>query len=534
MIDRVLTREQIIKWGKQRVLVADGGLLLVYAAGQRRSAGIVLHRALGPKSNVLQEESIMTVNSGIVDLLVVGGGSAGIVGAKSAAGFGAKTLLVEQARTGGDCLWTGCVPSKTLLSAADHAATARGLKGQPPAFDAIRKRISAAIEAIEPADSPETLEAAGVEVIKGTLKFRAPGVAEVDGKVIRFRQALIAAGGAPELTGIPGLDPGLTVTSDTIWELDVLPARLAIVGGGPIACELGQAFARLGSQVTMVVRSRILSKEDPDAADLVRESLKADGVRIVEHATVVDAVSMDQQCQIRLSAGDPIGADMVLLATGRKPRTAGLGLELVGVAVDDGGRVLTDSTMVTSNPLIWAAGDVTANPHFTHLAGVHASVAVSNAMLGLKRRISDTVPRVTFTSPEVAAVGLTAAEARLRQRVRTVHHAHLDRAITDGHTDGFTRLILDRKGKILGGTVVGPRAGETLAELTLAVQHGMKTSDIASTTHPYPTYSDGVWNAAVADVKARLSSPLMRRTIAVLLGLRRHRLDRSARHHATR
>ncbi|MET4147534.1 NAD(P)/FAD-dependent oxidoreductase [Arthrobacter sp. UYCo732] len=476
----------------------------------------------------------MAVWDRIIDLLVVGGGTAGIVGAKTAAGFGARTVLVEQARTGGDCLWTGCVPSKTLLSAAEHAATARALTGQAPAFADVRKRIFAAINTIEPVDSPAALEAAGAEVIKGTLTFRSPGVAEVDGRTIRFRQALIATGGAPVSTGIRGLDPGAIVTSDTIWELETLPGRLAIVGGGPIACELGQAFARLGSEVTMIVRSRILPKEDPDAADLVRDALATDGVRVLENTTVENAVTTDAGSRLRLAHGANVDADVVLLATGRTPRTAGLGLDRIGVSLDKDGQVITDARMMTSNPLIWAAGDVTANPRFTHLAGVHASVAASNAVLGLNRTISGTVPRVTFTAPEVAAVGLTTAEARLQHRARTVRHHHVDRAVTEDTTDGFTRLIVDRRGKILGGTIVGPRAGESLAELTLAVQKGMTTSDIAGTTHPYPTYSDGVWNAAVADVRERLASPGTRRAMAALIWFRRRWLDRPVPHRRDR
>lgn len=476
----------------------------------------------------------MADESPIIDLLVVGGGTAGIVGATTAAGFGARTVLVEQARTGGDCLWTGCVPSKTLLSAASHARTERNLTGRPPAFADVRKRIFDAINTIEPVDSPAALEAAGVEVIKGALTFRSPGVAAVDGRTIRFRQALIASGGAPVSTDIPGLDPGATVTSETIWDLDTLPGRLAVVGGGPTACELGQAFARLGSEVTMIVRSRVLPKEDPDAAALVRESLAADGVRILENTTVQIAFATGAGTRLRLGDGTEVDADTVLLATGRSPRTAGLGLERVGVKLDEDGQVITDTRMMTSNPLIWAAGDVTANPRFTHLAGVQASVAASNAVLGLKRQVSGTVPRVTFTSPEVAAVGPTTADARLQHRARTVRHTHVDRAVTEDRTDGFTRLILDRRGRILGGTIVGPRAGESLAELTLAVRKGMTTSDIAGTTHPYPTYSDGVWNAAVADVRERLGSPLARRAMAGLVWFRRRWLDGPGSHRRDR
>ncbi len=476
----------------------------------------------------------MSVEHRIADLLVVGGGTAGIVGAKTAAGLGARTLLVEQARTGGDCLWTGCVPSKTLLSAAEHAMGARALTGQLPDFAAVRERILAAINTIEPVDSPAALEAAGVEVLQGTLVFRAPGVAEVAGGLIRFRQALVATGGAPVTTGIPGLDPSRVVTSETIWELDVLPGRLAIVGGGPIACELGQAFARLGSQVTMVVRSGILPREDPDAAEIVHKALEFDGVRILEHTTVTHAVTADSGSTLQLRDGTTIEADTVLLAVGRTPRTAGLGLERLGVALDAAGHIVTDARMRTSNPLVWAAGDVTTHPQFTHLAGIHASVAAANAVLGLKRRISTTVPRVTFTSPEVAAVGLPTAHPGPGHHVRTVTHTHVDRAVTEDNTGGFSRLLVDRRGTILGATIVGPRAGESLAEVTLAVHKGMTTSDLGGTTHPYPTYSDGVWNAAVADVRERLAAPLMRRATAALAWGRRRWLDSAAAHRRDR
>ncbi len=468
----------------------------------------------------------MTAHDRIVDLLVVGGGTAGIVGAKTAARFGARTLLVEQDRTGGDCLWTGCVPSKTLLAAAEHARAVHAATGRRPDFAEIRERIAAAIATIEPVDSPQSIEETGATVVKGALTFRAPGVADVGGRTIRFRQALIATGGAPAGLGIPGLPAEVTVTSETIWELESLPARLAIIGGGPIACELGQAFARLGSAVTMIVRSGILAKELPEAANLVRSALEADGVRLLEHTAVDGADAGGAGTRLRLGSGDVVDADVVLLAAGRSPRTAGLGLDLLGVELDGKGHVVTDARMGTSNPRIWAAGDVTNNPQFTHLAGVHAGVAASNAVLGLSRRVSGTVPRVTFTSPEVAAVGLTVADPGLKHRSRTVWHDHVDRAVTDDATAGFTRLIVDRRGKILGGTIVGPRAGESLAELALAVQHGLTTSDVAGTTHAYPTYSDGVWNAAVADVRESLAAPLMRRVTSLLVRVRRLWLDR--------
>ncbi|MDJ0457985.1 FAD-dependent oxidoreductase [Arthrobacter sp. NQ7] len=464
----------------------------------------------------------MASSDGMIDFLVLGGGTAGIVGAKTAAGFGASTVLVEQGRTGGDCLWTGCVPSKTLLSAAAQAKTLREHTGREADFPAVRDRIANAIRTIEPVDTPQALEQAGVEVLSGRITFTGAGTAALDGRPLRFRQALIATGAQPADPGVPGLDPARTVTSETIWDLTRLPARLAILGGGPIACELGQAFARLGSEVTMIVRSRILAKEIPEAVDIVRESLTADGVTILENSSITHATSPGD-IQLQLADGTVVGASTVLLATGRTPRTTALGLEHVGVRVDGRGHVITDARMRTSNPLIWAAGDVTAHPQFTHLAGVHASVAAANAVLGLRRRISTAVPRVTYTSPEIATVNST--DGGETGRSRTLWHSHLDRAVTEDRTEGFTRLLVGAGGRVTGGTIVGPRAGESLAELSLAVHKKLRTSDIAGATHAYPTYSDGVWNAAVADVRERLASPLTGTAIKVLARIRRLAID---------
>ncbi|WP_426997010.1 dihydrolipoyl dehydrogenase family protein [Pseudarthrobacter sp. N5] len=467
----------------------------------------------------------MAAREGIIDLLVIGGGTAGIIGARTAAGLGARTVLVERARTGGDCLWTGCVPSKTILAAAAYAQIEQRLTNRPPDFAAVRQQVFGAIAAIEPGDSPAALERAGVEVLPGSARFVAPGTADIDGVRAAFRQALITAGAEPALPHIPGLDMAHVVTSETVWDLEEIPARLVIIGGGPVACELGQAFARLGSQVSVLARSQMLPKEDRDAAALIRRSLENDGVRFRENARI-DRVSVQAGVsRIHLVDGTHVEADVVLLAAGRTARTLGLGLAAVGVDCDASGSVLVDAKMRTTNPAIWAAGDVTANPRFAHLAGVHASVAASNAVLGLGRRVSGTVPRVTYTSPELAAVGITAAEDG-RHTISTIHHTHLDRAITEGRTDGLTRLILDRRGRIVGGTIVGPRAGESLAELTLAVQNGLSTRDIAGTTHAYPTYSDGVWNAAIADARSRLRSPVLAVVTKVLSRIRRARLDR--------
>ncbi|WP_028278504.1 FAD-dependent oxidoreductase [Arthrobacter sp. H5] len=461
-----------------------------------------------------------------IDLLVVGGGTAGIVGAKTAAQLGARTVLVERSRTGGDCLWTGCIPSKTLLSAAAQTAGGRDPSGGNPDFTIVRERIAAAIASIEPADSPAALEAAGVSVISGTVRFTAPGEAFVNNTRILFRQALIATGSAPTIPPIPGLENAQFVTSETIWDLTELPSRLAIIGGGPIACELGQAFARLGSQVVILARSGILPKEIRDAAVLVRQALKDDGVSVVEHNGADTVVSrQDGTSTIHTADGGTFDADVILTATGRSARTDELGLENVGVTCDESGQVVVDSGMRTSNPAFWAAGDVTGHPKFTHLAGVHASTAASNAVLGLRRAVSGTIPRVTYTSPEVASVGVTDASVPGRT-TSTVQLEDTDRAITESSTTGFAQLVIDRRGRILGGTIVGPRAGESLAELTLAVHKKMTTRELAGVTHPYPTYNDALWNAAIAHARSGLGSAVVVLAVKALSRLARWRSDR--------
>ncbi|MHA7264615.1 dihydrolipoyl dehydrogenase family protein [Arthrobacter sp. TMN-37] len=467
----------------------------------------------------------MEARSEIVDLLVIGGGTAGMVGARIAAKLGARALLVERARTGGDCLWTGCVPSKTLLSAAHEAAARR----EPCAggYSAVRQRVAGAIAAIEPGDSPEALRALGVSVLSGTARFTGPREADVDGRRIRFRQALVATGSSPAMPDIPGLGEARAVTSETIWDLEELPGRLVVIGGGPVGCELGQAFARLGSRVVILARSGILPREDREAAALVRGSLRSDGVEVIENARVERVVADAAGASTVATAdGRSFGADVLLVAVGRKARTAGLGLAEAGVDCDGAGFIVVDPGMRSSNPAVWAAGDVTPYPDYTHLAGAYAGTAATNAVLGLRRRVSEVIPRVTFTSPEVASVGVTSASAR-GAAVRTIQHADADRAITEQQTGGFTRIVTDRRGRILGGTIVGPRAGESLAELTLAVQRGLRTRDLTAVIHPYPTFNDPLWNAAIADTLARLEAPAVRAGLGVLRGVNRWRTRRT-------
>ena len=475
------------------------------------------------------------------DLLVLGGGTAGMVGAKTAAMLGARVLLVERDRTGGECLWTGCVPSKALLAAAGAAADARAAdalgvhaRGVEVDFDAVMRHVRGAIDTIEADDSPQALERAGVTVATGSAAFAGPDRVEIDGAPVTFRAALLATGADPLLPPIPGLADVEYLTSETVWALSELPGRLVLLGGGPIGCELGQAFARLGAQVTVVdAADRPLSREDPAASAVVAQALRRDGVRLLlgRHAV---AVRPDGAAgELDLDDGSTVGYDRLLVAVGRRARTAGLRCSAAGVDLGEDGRVVVDSQLRTTNRRIWAAGDVTGPPQFTHTAGVRGSLAASNAVLGLRRTVDPVVPRVTYTSPEVAAVGVGTGDA-LPDGLRLLRweHRHADRAVTENATEGFTTLVVDRRRRIVGATVVGPRAGETLGELTLAVRHGLTTRDVAGTTHAYPTYNDAVWNPAVADVQARLTRPALRAALEVGLRLRRvwqgHVWDRPA------
>lgn len=464
------------------------------------------------------------------DLLVIGGGTAGIVGAKTAARLGARVLLVERERTGGDCLWTGCVPSKALLAAAGAAASARTASrfGVEVAdvtvdFTKVMDHVRAAIHHIAPIDSIEVLEAAKVSVRTGTARFTGRDTAEIDGTPVRFRQALIATGAAPAVPAIPGLSETDYLTSETLWGLSELPAELVVLGGGSIGCELGQAFARLGSKVSVVEGApRILPREDPLASAELTCALVDDGVVLhtgsgvtrVEPAGAGGGV-------LHLESGQRVAFSNLLVAVGRSPRTDDVGLAAAAVEIDDHHFVVVDDLLRTTNPQIWAAGDLTGHPQFTHTAGMHASLAASNAILGVRRKVDLTaVPRVTFTDPEVAAVGLKTDQVPAGLRTIEWSHAHVDRAVAEGALGGFVRLVVDKRGHILGATVVGPRAGESLGELTLAITQGLTTRDLAGVTHPYPTYNDGPWNAAVSDVQAQLQRPTIRRVLGALARVR--------------
>lgn len=470
------------------------------------------------------------------DLLIIGGGTAGIVAAKTAAGLGASVLLVERDRTGGDCLWNGCVPSKALLSAAHAAADAHAaarlgvhVDGVRIDFSQVMEHVRRAITTIEPEDSPAALRAAGAHVVHGTGSMSGLDAATVDGTTVRFRQALLATGSAPSMPDIPGLAAARPLTSDTVWQLTQLPRRLLVLGGGSIGCELGQAFARLGSQVTIAESApALLPREDPMAAGMLLSAFGDEGI-VVQNGGAVTSVGRDDDGEVTVSLlNGTARVDAILVAVGRYPRTHALGLAQADVEVDETGYVVVNDRLQTSNPRIWAAGDLTGHPQFTHTAGVHGSTAASNAVLGLRRTVDTaTIPRVTFTQPEIAAFGVPADRAAtLGLTIRDIDHDHVDRAIAEDRRCGVTRLVIDRRGRVVGATIVGPRAGESLAELVLAARHGLRARDLAAAMHAYPTYADGVWKAAIAEVQAGLQHPATARVIRTLGSVRRRWVSR--------
>ena len=474
----------------------------------------------------------------IHDLIVLGGGTAGLTAAVGAAAQGARTALIERDRPGGDCLWTGCVPSKALLSVAERAHTVRtagayGVHADPPRVDLAEAmaHVRAAIATIAPHDSPERLRSDGVEVISGTGRFTGPDRVEVEGRTLRFRRAMVATGARPLVPPIPGLLEAEHLTSDTLWDLEVLPERLVVLGGGPIGAELGQAFARLGSRVTIVeLADQLLPREEPAAGAAVAASLAADGVdvRVATEAVRVEPVpDRPDQRQLVVRHGGRehgVGYDALLVALGRRPSTADLGLEAAGIALDQRGAVIVDERLRTTNPRVYAGGDATMLLPFTHTASAHGATVVQNALFGLRRRVDhERIPWVTFTDPEVARVGLSVAEARERYgdgvKVRTAEHSDLDRAIAGGQTGGFATLIGDPRGRIVGATVVGPRAGETIGEVVAWQAGGAKLSTIVRSTHAYPTWSEDLTAASLEELRAGLAR--LRPVTSGLLRLRR-------------
>ena len=460
------------------------------------------------------------------NLVVIGGGSAGLVTAYIAAALKARVTLVEQHAMGGDCLNTGCVPSKALIRSARFVAQARraaefGMRSAEVAFDfaAVMERVQRVVRDIAPHDSVERYTGLGVEVAQGKARIVTPWEVEIahhDGRVEKLttRAIVVAAGARPFVPPLPGLDRVEVLTSDNVWQLRERPERLLVLGGGPIGCELAQAFARLGSRVTQVERlPRILAREDAEVSELVSAALRAEGIALFTGHEALRAEVNDhgeKQLVVRGDDGEQsIPFDAILVAVGRAANLAGYGLQELGVTT--GRTVEVNGFLQTNFPNIYAAGDVAGPFQFTHAAAHQAWYAAVNALFDPFKKFSAdyrAIPHATFVDPEVARVGLNELEARERgvaYELTVYDLAELDRAIADGAAQGFVRVLtVPGKDRILGVTIVGEHAAELLAEYVLAMKHGIGLNKILGTIHTYPTFAEankyaaGAWKRAHA------------------------------------
>jgi pyruvate/2-oxoglutarate dehydrogenase complex dihydrolipoamide dehydrogenase (E3) component/uncharacterized membrane protein YdjX (TVP38/TMEM64 family) len=460
------------------------------------------------------------------NLVVIGAGSAGLVSAYIAATVRAKVTLVERDRMGGDCLNTGCVPSKALIRAARLLAQARrapelGLRPAIIDFDfaEVMERVQRVVKTIEPHDSLERYTALGVECLRGEARITSPWTVEVKGegapRTLSTRAIVIAAGARPLVPPIPGLAEAGCLTSDTVWDLRALPRRLVVLGGGPIGCELAQCFARFGAQVTQVeMAPRLLMREDPDVSDWVARRFAREGVRVLagHKAARVLRESVDKVLVCEHDGREVrVPFDELLCALGRVANTEGYGLEELGIGTAAARTIETDDYLQTRYPNIYACGDVAGPWQFTHTASHQAWYATVNALFGSVKKFAvdaSVIPWTTFTDPEVARVGLSETEAKERgvaHEVTVYRLDELDRAIADGDTEGFVKVLTaPGKDRVLGATIVGEHAGELIAEYIAAMKHGIGLNRILGTIHVYPTFAEankyaaGAWKRAHA------------------------------------
>jgi pyruvate/2-oxoglutarate dehydrogenase complex dihydrolipoamide dehydrogenase (E3) component len=456
------------------------------------------------------------------NLVVIGGGTAGLVAAAGAAGLGARVALVERDLLGGDCLNVGCVPSKALLRAARAWADVRdagqfGIEVPPAArvsFPAVMERMRRLRASISPHDSAARFRDLGVDVFLGDARFAGADGVEVDGRILRFSKALIATGARAVAPPVEGLEAAGYLTNESVFALAELPRRLAVIGAGPIGCELAQAFARFGAEVSLLeTLPQILGREDRDAATRVAQALWRDGVKIRLGCRIESVERRNNERILRIEAGgtrSEVVVDAILVGAGRAPNVAGLNLDAVGVEYDRQQGVRVDDRLRTTNPRIYAAGDVCFPFKFTHVADAMARIVLRNALFrGRARASALTIPWCTYTDPEIAHVGLYETEATARGiQVETFTQdlADVHRAVLDGETDGFVKVHV-RKGtdRIVGATIVARHAGEMLAELTLAMRNGIGLGAIADTVHAYPTQAEAIKKVGDAYNRARLT-----------------------------
>ncbi len=463
------------------------------------------------------------------DLCVIGAGSAGLSVAAGASQLGLKTVLIERGAMGGDCLNSGCVPSKALLAAAAaavswRAAAAFGLEAEPPRVDfaKVMAHVRSVIDAIAPMDSQERFEGLGVTVLRESAGFVSAEEVATAGHRVRARRFVIATGSRPVVPPIEGLAEVGYLTNETLFDLTRLPEHLIVLGGGPIGCEMAQAFARLGSRVTLVERARILPRADAEQADLLARRLAAEGVELRTGVEAERAERRGEGVVLQIRTGDgrqSLSGSHLLVAVGHRPDYEGLALERAGIALD-GGRLVLDSRLRTTNRRVYAGGDAAGGEQFTHLAGAHATVLIKNIAFRLPARADRlVVPRVTYCDPELAEVGLGEAEARAAGReinvLRWSFHEN-DRAQAEHATGGFAKVVVTPGGRILGASILGRHAGELIQPWVLALERRLPISALATTLAPYPTLGEVSKRAAGSYYAAKLFSRRTRLLVALL------------------
>ncbi len=469
------------------------------------------------------------------DLCVIGAGSAGLSIAAGAVNMGARVILLEKNLMGGDCLNTGCVPSKALLAAARRVhdikhAKAFGIQTSDPVimWEGVRKHVDNAIATIAPNDSVERFERMGVQVIQEAGAFIDPKTVATKSYRIKAKYFIIATGSYPKVPPIPGLDQVDYLTNETIFKLDVLPKHIVIIGAGPIGCEMAQAFARLTAKVTLISNAEILNNDDREASAVVQASLEKDGVTILTHRDVLqihkegDNIKLDLQS--RQNAKQTISASHLLIATGRAASIDGLGLDHANVCIENNA-IKTDNRLRTSNRCIFAAGDVTGPPQFTHLSSYHAGILIRNLLFRIPAKVSlKSLPWVTYTDPELAHVGMNEANAIAifgKSNITSLQtpFGDNDRAIAENDTHGFIKVICRKNGQVLGVTIVGNHAGELLGPWFDVVANAGKVASVASSIFPYPTLSEISKRVAGSYYTPKLFSQKTKKIVRLLLKL---------------
>ncbi len=463
------------------------------------------------------------------DICIIGAGSAGLSVAAGAAQLGVRTVLIEAGKMGGDCLNTGCVPSKSLIAAAKAAMTVRnshrfGVYAGEPQVDFTKTQgyVHSVVDAIAPNDSVERFTKLGCKVIKGHARFLDPETVEVDGTKVRARRFVIATGSRAAIPQIPGLSDLPFFTNESIFENNTLPAHLVVVGAGPVGCELAQAHRRLEAQVTLLDIGRMLPRDNSDAVDVVRQRFRAEGVEIAEYVKIRRCERTDSGVAVLAEQGHVerrIECSHLLIATGRRPNVDHLGLDAAGVRYSAKG-VETDARLRTTNKRIFAAGDVIGGYQFTHMASYHAGIVIRNALFRLPAKAAPKAfPWVTYTDPELARVGLTEEEAGRRGagiRVLRAPFSENDRAQAEGVTEGFLEAVLSKRGKVLGATIVGAHAGELILPWALAISQGLGIGALADVIVPYPTLSEITKRAAGSYYMPTLFSERTRKLVRFL------------------